>query len=105
MPIFNAGNGQMTAQGIINSVQSKLANLQNALQAAADTYGWLSAYAVADLEAVGLGAADAQDLLTAAADANALAQINLTGLPPGSYPQPPSDYVYAASQRLIIGPG
>ena len=36
--------------------------------------------------------------------ANALAQLYSTGLPPASYPQPPSAYVYGASQRQVIGP-
>ena len=48
--------------------------------------------------------ADAQSVLSALADANALRQIYETGLPPATYPQPPQAYVYAASQRQVIGP-
>ena len=41
---------------------------------------------------LGYDSADAQDTLTALADAAAHAQIYDTGLPPGSYPQPPQAY-------------
>jgi hypothetical protein len=100
--IFNV---QAVQQGpLVQAVQSRLVTLRNALDAAVQLQGWASAVAVTDLEGIGFTAADAQALLSAIADANALAQIYLTGLPPSTYPQPASAYVYAASQRAIIGP-
>lgn len=92
---------------IVNNAQAKLAALQRAIEDVANFYKWLSAYSVADLEdasTINMDAASAQAIFTAFADANALAQINETGLPPASYPQPASAYVYANSQRVVIGP-
>lgn len=100
---FPAG---VTQQFIVNNAQSKLANLRNALVACEQFYLWLSGLSAADLEAapISLDATSATALLSAFADANALYQIFTTGLPPGSYPQPASAYVYGNSQRVIIGP-
>jgi hypothetical protein len=100
---FPAG---ITQQYIVNNAQAKLAALRRALEDVADFYAWLSAYAVADLEAapVSMDAVSAQAVFNAFADAHALSQVYLTGLPPGTYPQPGSAYVYATSQRVIIGP-
>lgn len=100
---FPAG---ITEQYIVNNAQSKLAALRNALTQCEQFYQWLSAYAATDLEAapINMDAPSATALLSAFADANALYQIYTTGLPPGSYPQPASAYVYANSQRVIVGP-
>jgi hypothetical protein len=100
--IFNVQAVQPAA--LVQAVQSRLVTLRNALDAATQLQGWASGVAVTDLEGIGFTASDAQALLSAIADANALAQIYLTGLPPSTYPQPASAYVYAASQRAIIGP-
>jgi len=96
--------GGNTQQVIIYQSQAKLAALRNALDDVVNFYLWLTAYANSDLVAAGFSSADASALLAAFADGNALCQIYRTGLPPGTYPQPPSAYVYAASQRTIIGP-
>ena len=100
MPIF----GGITQAYVTNNAQTKLAAVRNALENAENFYLWLSAYSLADLEATGFTAADAQDILSAFADVNALYQIYATGQPPGTYPQASSAYVYAASQRIVIGP-
>jgi len=54
--------------------------------------------------AAGLSAADALTYLSAVADAAAVASIYSTGQPPGTYPQPASDYVYGATSAQVIGP-
>jgi hypothetical protein len=101
MAIFTSG---ITQAYVTNNAQAKLAALRNALEDVENFYEWLSAYAESDLETMGFTTADATAIFTAFADANALYQIYTTGLPPGTYPQPASAYVYAASQRVIIGP-
>ena len=101
MAIFAAG---VTQAYVTNNAQAKLAALRRALHDVQDFYLWLSAYAATDLVALGFTAADAQSVFSAAADANALYQIYATGLPPGTYPQPGSAYVYATSQRIVVGP-
>ena len=101
MAVFNGSNTNPNT--LINQVTNKLVVLRNAMDAITDLYGWSSGVAASDLEAIGMAAGDASALLTAIADANAVAQIYDTGLPPGSYPQPSSAYVYAASQRQVMG--
>lgn len=102
MPVF----GQLSQGQLVTNAQARLQALRDALVNAQQFYLWLSAYAASDLETapLNLAAADATALLTAFADANALADIYETGLPPGTYPQPASAYVYAASMRAVIGP-
>lgn len=102
MSIFNASN--INAGVIAQKVQAQLIQLRNAINGVQNMYGWSSGVSAGDLEAIGFSAGDADALLAAISDANAVAQIYETGLPPGSYPQPASAYVYAASQRLVIGP-
>jgi len=99
--IYAAG---VTQAYVNNTAQAKLAALRRALIDCQQFYLWLSAYATADLVALGFTSADAQDVFSAMADANALYQIYATGQPPGTYPQAASAYVYAASQRVVIGP-
>jgi len=100
--IFN--QGQLSAGIIAGNAQQRLVALRSALESVADLYAWSAGVAPADLEGAGFNAADAATLQSAIADANALAQIYATGLPPSTYPQPSSAYVYAASQRQVIGP-
>lgn len=94
----------LTQAQVLASIQAKLLNLRNALADVQDLYGWSSGLAVSDLEGIGFDASDAQEILSAIADANALADIYTTGQPPASYPQAASAYVYATSQRQVIGP-
>jgi hypothetical protein len=89
---------------IINNAQAKLAALRNALQEAEQYYQWLSGYAQADLTGIGMAAGDVSAIFTAFADANAMYQVYTTGQAPASYPQVTGPYVYAASQRIVIGP-
>jgi hypothetical protein len=103
MPIFSTSNLN-TQQAIAAQAQNRLQQLRNALISAEQYFLWLSAYAQSDLVAVGFSAADATAILSAFADANALYQIYVTGQPPGTYPQAASSYVYAASQRVLVGP-
>jgi hypothetical protein len=99
--VFTAG---VTQAYVTNNAQAKLAALRRALNDLHDFQLWLSAYATADLVALGFTSADAQDIFNAIADANALYQIFATGQPPGTYPQAASAYVYSASQRIVTGP-
>lgn len=102
MSIFNSS--QLTAAVVAGNVQQRLIALRSALEGVQDLAGWSSGVSAADLEAIGFSAADAATLLSAIADAAALADIYATGLPPSSYPQPASAYVYANSQRAVVGP-
>lgn len=106
MAVFSAGTG-ISAQYIINNAQAKLSALRNALEACENMHQWLAGVALADLEAAPLSftASDAQAILTALADADALYQIYLSGQAPATYPQVTgTPYPYGASQRAVIGP-
>lgn len=102
MAIFNLA--QLNAGVIAGNVQQRLVALRSALMNAQELFGWSSSVTQADLVSAGFSSADASTLLSAIADANALASIYATGVPPATYPQPASAYVYAASQRQVIGP-
>jgi hypothetical protein len=102
MTIFTAGNASVDT--IVNRATQFMVNLRDTFTEIEDLDNWMVAQSDADLEALGFTAGDLSMLRSALADANALAQICNTGLPPGTYPQPPSAYVYAASMRQIIGP-
>jgi hypothetical protein len=82
-----------------------LVNHRNALNQLQNLYKWSSGLQVSDMEtAAGVSQADATTYLSALADGNAEAVTHFTGLPPGSYPQPASTYVYGATQAQVIGP-
>lgn len=100
--MFNATG--LTSQQVTNNVITILQRIRSDLEAAQDLYGWSAGLSNAELVAIGFSSADASAIQSAIADANALAQIYDTGLPPGTYPQPPSALVYSASQRRVIGP-
>lgn len=100
--MFNSG--QLNTGVITGNVQQRLIALRNALQDVSALYDWSSGVAAADLVALGFSAADAATLQSAIADAHALALIYTTGQPPNTYPQAASAYVYASSQRQVIGP-
>jgi hypothetical protein len=90
---------------VVSLIQQGLIMHRKALETMQDLYRWTSTLNVADMAtATGLSTADATTYLSAVADANAEAQIHFTGLPPQSYPQPASDYVYATTQVQVIGP-
>jgi hypothetical protein len=94
----------ITQDIVTQRVQATLGALRAALSDVADEYNWTSGVAATDLEALGFTSDGANAILSAVADANALAQIYSTGLPPGTYPQPASAYVYEASQAAVLGP-
>jgi hypothetical protein len=96
--------GPITQAMTTQLVTQKLGALRAALNGVVELYQWTSGLATADLVGIGFASADAGDILSAVADSNALAQIDTTGLPPGTYPQPASAYVYAATRARIIGP-
>ena len=96
--------GTATSQQLLGNCIAALIELRSDLEKCADLQGWISAHSQADLVAMGLDSGTATALMSAMADAAALSQIYNTGLPPGSYPQPASAYVYGTSQRAIIGP-
>ena len=92
----------ITEAYIVNNAQAKLAALRRALEDCANFYGWLSAYAAADLEAapVSMDAASAQAIFNAFADANELNTL-FGGGALGAYTLP---YNFSASMRVVIGP-
>lgn len=102
MTIFTAGNANVDT--IVNRTTQFMINMRDNFEGIIDMQAWVSAQSDAQLEALGFSAGDLTMLRSALADANAMAQIYLTGLPPGTYPQPASAYVYATSMRAIIGP-
>lgn len=101
MAVFTDG---ITSAYVVNNVQAKLAALRRALEDVADLQSWLAGLSQADLVALGISPNGASQIMSAVADANALAQIFESGMPPGTYPQPASAYVYANSIRACIGP-
>lgn len=100
--MFSTG---LSTQQVNALVQSKLFALRKALEDVHDLQQWSAGVTLTDMEtATGLSATDAGTLKSAIADASALGDYYDTGLPPGTYPQPASAYVYGASQRQVIGP-
>lgn len=99
--MFNSG---LTQGQVLANIQNRLSALRQALEDVENLYGWSSGVSAADLEGIGFSPSDANSILSAIADANAVGQIYATGQPPSTYPQAASAYVYAASQRQVIGP-
>lgn len=102
MTIFAAGDPNVST--IVNRTTQFFINLRDTFESIADMEAWMSAQSDGDLEGLGFTAGDLSMIRAALADANAIGLIFTTGLPPGTYPQPPSAYIYAASVRAIIGP-
>lgn len=103
--MFNAAN--LSPQGLIAQVSNGLVVIRAGMDIADDLYAWSSGVSAGDLTSLGpnpMSSGDANAILSAIADAHALAGLYNTGLPPGTYPQPPSAYVYGASQRIVMGP-
>lgn len=98
MPIFLA-NGATAATTAASAVTA-LSALQGALADCERKYLWLSAYALSDLVAIGYNASDAQALMTAFHDADAIYQLNTTGALPAGYALP---YTFGTSMRAVIG--
>lgn len=94
----------ITSDQVLMNAQARLIALRKALEDCADLNSWLSGQSLTDLTGIGFSSADAQAVQSALADANALAEFYNTGLPPSTYPQPPSAYIYGSSQRAIVGP-
>lgn len=94
----------VTQAVVTQRVQAKLGALRDALNDVADEYKWTSGVSANDLVAIGFSSADANAILSAVADAHAVALIYETGLPPATYPQPASAYPYEASQAAVLGP-
>lgn len=86
---------------VTNNAQSALSQLREALQRCTEIRQWLAAYSSSDLVALGFSSADASAILSAFADADGLNQVYLTGT---DSRDPGAGYVYANSQRVIIGP-
>jgi hypothetical protein len=96
---------QMPPAQVAANIVSRLASLRNALQEVQNLYAWSSGTTAADFETYsGYSTEDGPSVQAAIADANALAEIYLTGLPPSTYPQPASAYVYETTQAAVIGP-
>ncbi len=103
MTLFNPGS--LSPQQIITLAQSRLAAHRRALLDINELYGWLSSQADADLvTGIGFDVDALSAVRSALADAHAEYLLYSAGLPPGTYPQPASAYVYAASQIRVIGP-
>lgn len=100
--MFDTGLSQ--AQ-VLSSIQAKLQSHRDSLYEIAKMYAWSSGLSGTDMEsATGVPAGQGATLLSAIADAHAEYLTHTTGLPPGTYPQPASAYIYAASQTQVIGP-
>lgn len=95
--------GGITASNVTTGAQARLMALRLALEGCEDFYQWLSAYSQSDLEAapLSLPAGDAEDLLSAFADAHQeyMMHNGEAGFPTAQLP-----YNFSASQRVIIGP-
>jgi hypothetical protein len=101
--VFNGAN--QNANVIITQVQTALAQIRAAMNAAANLNGWASGIALTDLTAAspdgpGMADADAQALLSACADAYGLSLLYTTGTDPRNVA---TGYNYGASQRLVLG--
>lgn len=98
-----------TPANVIARAAQVLQNCYNSLKDVEEYQHWLAGISLADLEdataGMGFSPQYAQALKTAFADADAARQFIETGLPPSTYPQPPSAYIYAASMFAIMGPG
>jgi hypothetical protein len=92
--------GVVTQQVVMSNAQALLVAHRNALEACGDFHSWLSAYAQADLVALGFSSGDAQAILNAFADANEEAVLH-TGGGLGTYTLP---FNFSASQNAVIGP-
>lgn len=97
--MFNSANLQPGQ--VIERVSQSLVVVRNAMNVADNLYAWSSGISPGDLEGIGMAAGDAQALLSACADTWGHAQLYRTGTDPRN---PPANYNYGASQRLIIGP-
>jgi hypothetical protein len=102
MAIFTAGDAN--AGTIVNRATQFMINLRQTFADISALQAWIVAQSDSDMESIGFTAGDLSMIRSAIADANALGLIFTTGLPPGTYPQPGSAYVYATSMRAIIGP-
>lgn len=91
------------AQQILLRVQNALMQLRAAYNNIEDVYKFTSGITAADLTGLGFSATDASDILAAIADAHAEIVLHNSGLPPASYPQPPTAYVYSAAQNRVMG--
>lgn len=94
--------GRLNQSVTVGQIQQKLVALRSAFEDYEDSYQWLSAYALADLEAapLSLPATDAQAILNSLADAHDLwmtAQ-GVSGWPTATLP-----YNFMASQRMVTG--
>ena len=98
MPMF----GQLVPAMVVNQMQLQLTALIKAFEDCEDTYQWLSAYSLPDLEAapLSLPAADGQDILNAFADVSDLYQ---TALGTAGFPLATPPYNFLASVRAITG--
>jgi hypothetical protein len=96
MPMF----GLLVPASVVNSMQLQLNALVKAFEDCEDTYLWLSAYALADLEAapMSFSAADGQDILNAFADVHDLYQ---TALGTTGFPTAVPPYNFFASVRML----
>lgn len=90
----------ISQQYITTRVRQALADHRDALKRVEDAYNFLNGYSLADLEAIGFLAADAQDIKTATADAYEEAVLHAGGAL-GAYTLP---YPFLAAQNRVIGP-
>lgn len=101
MAVFSS----ITQAQVVQLVQQRLLALRAALDGVNDLFGWTSGVSAADLVTLGFSQADAGQILSAVADAHAEYLVHTTGQAPSTYPQVTgTPYVYAASQRLVLGP-
>lgn len=97
----------LTQGQVLASIQAKLKALRDAAADVQELYKWSSGLQASDLESAPLSfvAADANTILSAISDMNAVAQILFTGQAPSTYPQVTgTPFVYAATSAQVIGP-
>ena len=100
------GGGNMAPMTVIQMFQVTLIQIKDAMNAAQSLGQWAQGVSLDDLTAEppvgpGMDEANAQALLSAAADAWGHAQLWFNGNDPRNVP---AGYNYGQSQRLVIGP-
>lgn len=101
--MFTAGNTQQT---VLQSVQGKLVRLRAALDDVKELQDWAAGVLQSDLVSLGFSASDANTILGAAADANALNDYWTQGhASTNTYPQPATTpYALNTNAKQLLGP-
>ena len=96
--------GGISQAAIVNNVLGALQAHRNALETLKEVHDWSSGVALADLEALGFSATDAQSVLNAIADGYNEYLIHY-GQGAAQSTNVQNSYNFSASSSIIIGPG